>query len=693
MSERVNPLTNRPYSQRYYEILKTRRTLPVYPKKEEILNTIKQNKLTLIEGQTGSGKTTQIPQFIALCRELSRNKQVLCTQPKRLACGNVSKRVAEEMDVPFGGPYGTIVGFRMRMSRNIASNTKLVFATDGIILQEASTDPSFSRYSVVVVDEAHERGVDVDVLMGMLKNVLTKRNDLKVIVMSATLDVRVFMRYFDHPPHISVEGRTFPVIAKFLPEPATDYVQKACEVARKIHDSEKEGDILIFLTGAAEIRRAKRELSDGHRTWIVHELYSKLKPEVQEQVHARPKRGGQFIRRVIISTNIAETSITIDGIKYVIDSGFAKMKNYNPEKNLWTLHAQPISRASAVQRAGRAGRTAKGKAYFMYTREVFEKMLIKQTPPEMERTDMVNELVKLLIMDIKNPINFDYITHPNADVLSKAVETLFMLNVIEDPPAGSESKIPVLSRRGKTAGVLPCDIRQGVALLEAAKMGVAEEMCVIVAFENLKDSIYEKDLQCVKLIRRKFYHVYGDQLSFVNTFNRWRAMGSTRQFCKDHLINFFQMTRVLKESDEIFGKLRSVVQAEEWGDCSDLSLQEQGETIAQAYLEGFFLNVAYWYGEHASKKQYRSLRTHCRLRPSPKWTWERDPNPMLIVYSEVVETYHTMMEHCMLIEADWLVDCLRRYPRRLVLVSKQRLPLPIWGYLDTFFNPVVEVAA
>jgi len=690
MNERSNPLTGRQYSQRYYEILQTRRSLPVFERKEEILKTVKYNKLTLIEGQTGSGKTTQIPQFITLCRELSRNKQVLCTQPKRLACRNVSKRVAEEMDVPFGGAYGTIVGFRMRMSRNMASNTKLVFATDGIILQEASADPSFSRYSAIIVDEAHERGVDVDVLMGMLKNVLAKRSDLKVVIMSATLDVGVFMRYFNNPPHIKVMGRTFPVMAKFLEEPTSEYILKACEIARLIHDTEEEGDILIFLTGVSEIRRAKRELTSGNRNWIIHELYSRQKPEAQEQVHTRPRRGGQYIRKVIISTNVAETSITIDGIRYVIDSGFAKTKNYNPNTNVWTLHAQPISRASAVQRAGRAGRTAKGKAYFLYTLDAFQK-LIKQTPPEMERTDMVNELVKLLIMDITNPINFDYITHPNVDVLSSAVETLFMLNVIEDPPAGSNSTIPILSKRGKTAGVLPCDIRQGVALLEAARMGLAEEMSLIVAFENLKDSIYEKDKEGVKARRRRFYHVYGDQLSFLNTFNSWRAVGGSRQFCREHLLNHYQMARVEKESDEIFGKVSNVVNAENWNDdCSSLTQQEQAEAIVKAYLEGFFLNVAYWYGEHASKKQYRSLRNHCRLRRSPKWTWERDPNPMLVVYSEVVETYYTMMEHCMLIKPTWLVECLRRNPIRLSLVSKERLPKPIWGYLDSFFNANTE---
>jgi len=690
MNDHSNPLTGRPYSQRYYEILHTRRSLPVFERKEEILKTVKYNKLTLIEGQTGSGKTTQIPQFITLCRELSRNKLVLCTQPKRLACRNVSKRVAEEMDVPFGGAYGTVVGFRMRMSRNMSSSTKLVFATDGIILQEASADPSFSRYSAIIVDEAHERGVDVDVLMGMLKNVLSKRSDLKVVIMSATLDVGVFMRYFNNPPHIKVMGRTFPVMAKFLQEPTSDYILKACEIARLIHDTEEEGDILIFLTGVSEIRRTKRELTSGNRNWIIHELYSKQKPEAQELVHTRPRRGGQYIRKVIISTNVAETSITIDGIRYVIDSGFAKTKNYNPNTNVWTLHAQPISRASAVQRAGRAGRTAKGKAYFLYTLDAFQ-MLIKQTPPEMERTDMVNELVKLLTMDITNPINFDYITHPNVDVLTSAVETLFMLNIIEDPPAGSKSDIPVLSKRGKIAGVLPCDIRQGVALLEAARMGLAEEMSLIVAFENLKDSIYEKDKDGVKARRRRFYHVYGDQLSFLNTFNSWRAVGGNRQFCREHLLNHYQMARVEKESDEIFGKVSKVAYAEDLNeDCSSLTQQEQAEAIVKAYLEGFFLNVAYWYGEHASKKQYRSLRNHCRLRRSPKWTWERDPNPMLVVYSEVVETYYTMMEHCMLIKPTWLVECLRRNPIRLRLVSKERLPMPIWGYLDSFLNPKTE---
>jgi len=678
-----NPLTDRPYSRNYYDIYEKRRQLPVFGKKDLILNTVKNNKLILIEGQTGSGKTTQIPQMITLCKELTKDKLVLCTQPKRLACKNVSKRVADEMDVPFGGAFGTIVGYRMRAARNMSSNTKLVFATDGIVLQEASSDPCFTKYSVVIVDEAHERGVDVDVLMGMLKNVLTKRDDFRVLIMSATLDVAMFMQYFGNPPHISVEGRTFPVMAKFLDEAPVDYISKACETAREIHEYEEDGDILIFVTGVGEIRRAKKILEGGStRNWRIHELYSRQKPEQQEKVHVRlPRIGGQYIRKVIISTNVAETSITIDGIRYVIDCGYAKMKNYNHEENVWTLHAQPISRASAVQRAGRAGRTAEGKAYFMYTRDTFQK-LIKQTPPEMERTDMVNELVRLLIMDIKNPINFEYITHPNEDVLARAVETLFMLNVVEDPPSGSGSDIPILTERGRIAGVLPCDIRHGIALLEAAEKGVCDEMAMIVAFEQLKDSIYEKDNSGVKQRRREFHHAYGDQLSFVNTFKKWRSTSqcNRREFCSNSLINDYQMRRVENEYFEILDRVNRIGER----NCGALSIQEKSEVIVKAYLEGFFLNVAYWYGEQSSKKQYRSLRTHRRLKHSPKWTWERDPNPMLVVFSEVVETYHTLMENCMFIEGIWLVECLSKHPRRLTLVSRERLPDPIWGYLDIF---------
>ena len=330
----INPWTGRAYSGKYYDILRKRKMLPVYEFKAELEKKVRENQVIIVEGETGSGKTTQIPQFLLPLLAQAGHKAIACTQPRRVAAMSIAKRVSEEMDVVMGEQ----VGYTIRFEDCTTPSTILKFMTDGMLLREAMSDPLVGRYSCIVLDEAHERTLSTDVLMGLLKEILKKRRDLKVVVMSATLDAAKFQKYFEDAPLVKVPGRTHPVEVFYTPEPCKDYIEASVRTAVQIHECEGKGDILIFLTGEEEIedvcRRIRLEVERLDRVQlgpvVVYPLYSTLPPRQQQDIfkEAPPAitPGGTPGRKIVVSTNIAETSLTIDGIVFVIDPGFSKQK-------------------------------------------------------------------------------------------------------------------------------------------------------------------------------------------------------------------------------------------------------------------------------------------------------------------------------------------------------------------------------
>lgn len=364
----------------------------------------------ILVGETGSGKTTQIAQFVADAGYCAHGKRVVCTQPRRVAAMSVARRVADEMDVNLGEE----VGYSIRFEECTGPKTIVKFATDGMLLREAMIDPALSQYSVIILDEAHERTLATDILFGLIKQVLVNRQDLKLVVMSATLEAEKFQEYFLDAPLIKVPGRLHPVEIFYSQEPEKDYLDGSVRTVVQIHLCEPPGDVLLFLTGEEEIEDACRKISRGiaelgERAGPVKvlPLYSTLPPRQQQRIfEAAPpstKPTGPPGRKIIVSTNIAETSLTIDGIVYVIDPGFAKQKVYNPRIRVESLLVSPISRASAHQRAGRAGRTKPGKCFRLYTEESFNKDLQEQTYPEILRSNLGSvalQLFKLGISDL-----------------------------------------------------------------------------------------------------------------------------------------------------------------------------------------------------------------------------------------------------------------------------------------------------
>ncbi|GJP59057.1 hypothetical protein CLOP_g7136 [Closterium sp. NIES-67] len=437
----INPYNGRPYTQRYFDILEKRRTLPVWQQKQEFVELLKKQQIIVLVGETGSGKTTQIPQFVVECLNATPKKQVACTQPRRVAAMSVSRRVADEMDVTIGEE----VGYSIRFEDCSGPKTSLKYLTDGMLLREAMADPLLERYKAIILDEAHERTLATDVLFGLLKAVLEHRKDLKLVVMSATLEAEKFQGYFHGAPLMKVPGRLHPVEIFYTqcvrartrlpgsrhPHGGTDPHVRAPRRHPRVPNW--RGGIE---DACKKIAREVQNLGDQVGPVKVVPLYSTLPPAMQQKIFdAAPPPVKETARpggKIVISTNIAETSLTIDGIVYVIDPGFSKQKVYNPRIRVESLLVSPISKASAHQRAGRAGRTQPGKCFRLYTERSFQKDLQEQTYPEILRSNLANVVLTLKKLGIDDLVHFDFMDPPAPETLMRALELLNYLGALDD---------------------------------------------------------------------------------------------------------------------------------------------------------------------------------------------------------------------------------------------------------------------
>ncbi|KAK6941111.1 Helicase-associated domain [Dillenia turbinata] len=544
----ANPLVNRwngrPYSQRYYEILEKRKTLPVWHQKEEFLQALKANQTLILVGETGSGKTTQIPQFVLEAVDIEtpdkrRKMMIGCTQPRRVAAMSVSRRVAEEMDVTIGEE----VGYSIRFEDCSSARTVLKYLTDGMLLREAMTDPLLERYKVIILDEAHERTLATDVLFGLLKEVLKNRPDLKLVVMSATLEAEKFQGYFYGAPLMKVPGRLHPVEIFYTQEPERDYLEAAIRTVVQIHLCEPPGDILVFLTGEEEIedacRKITKEISNlGEQVGPVKvvPLYSTLPPAMQQKIFepAPPpaKEDGPPGRKIVVSTNIAETSLTIDGIVYVIDPGFAKQKVYNPRVRVESLLVSPISKASAHQRAGRAGRTQPGKCYRLYTEKSFSNDLQPQTYPEILRSNLANTVLTLKKLGIDDLVHFDFMDPPAPETLMRALEVLNYLGALDDD--GNLTKL------GEIMSEFPLDPQMSKMLVVSQEFNCSNEILSVSAMLSVPNCfVRPREAQkAADEAKARFGHIDGDHLTLLNVYHAFNLKLCSTDFnSRDYYVN------------------------------------------------------------------------------------------------------------------------------------------------------------
>lgn len=422
-------------------------SLPVYQNKDEILQALRENQVIVIESPTGSGKTTQLPLIL---REdgYDRRGIIGITQPRRIATLSVTEFIKKQID-----DKGSYAAYKMRFADTSTPETRIKVMTDGILLQEVKADPLLSKYSVIMVDEAHERSLNIDFILGLLKEIISKRSDLKIVVSSATINTKVFSSFFFDSPIISIDAKTFPIAVNYMPlklkrETEEEYYAKIDEIIYK-DKKDNPGDVLVFLPGEAEIKGLIEHLKSGQHSsrYQIYPLYGRLSKEEQERVFT-PTKEGKI--KVVVATNIAETSITIDGITTVIDSGLAKINYYNQKDFTSALIEQPISRSSANQRKGRAGRTRAGVCYRLYS-EADYKARAEYAEEEILHSDLAEVALRMSELGIYNYDSFPFITPPKLNGLKSAEETLLIINAINKDHTltkvgGMMIKFPLLPR-------------------------------------------------------------------------------------------------------------------------------------------------------------------------------------------------------------------------------------------------------
>ncbi|KAK9828606.1 hypothetical protein WJX72_001006 [[Myrmecia] bisecta] len=578
-----------------------RQKLPVSKHRTEILYLVEHHQTTIIVGETGSGKTTQVPQYLVEAGWAQGGRMVACTQPRRVAAMTVATRVAEEMGTHLGQQVGYSIRFEDVCTPGV---THIKYCTDGVLLRDMLADPLLSAYSVIMVDEAHERSLATDVLLGLLKKVQRRRPDLRVIIASATLEAEKLASFFDASTVrgrkagpvpgtvskasalLSVEGRTHPVQVHYLEQPTSDYVQTAVQAAVNLHEEDMPGDILIFLTGQEECDRCTNLLEEearrlrrrqGALRLMPMPLYAGLPAAQQLQVFQPPPRG---YRKVVAATNIAETSVTLEGVVYVIDSCFSKQKVYNPLTGLESLLVAPISRANAQQRAGRAGRVRPGHCLRLCTEETYERELRAATVPEMQRSELAGTVLQLKALGIDNIMAFDWLAAPPSETMVRALELLHALGALDGDARLTK---PV----GQQMAELPLDPRLGKCLLQAAASGCSAEVVTIVAMLSVQ-SIWagaHGEKKALNAAKMRFAVGEGDLISYLNVWKAWEDSGRSRKWSHTNFINHRTMLRAADIRNQLCSHLRRV-------SLPLASCDGDVTTVQKALAAGLFTNAA-----------------------------------------------------------------------------------------------------
>ncbi|WAR27219.1 DEAHC-like protein [Mya arenaria] len=524
--------------------------LPIYARREDILTTIRNNQVSVIIGDTGSGKSTQMVQYLYQAG-FGDKGLIACTQPRKIAAISLATHVSKEL----ASSVGQIVGYQVGMQMKKTYITKVLYMTDYLLLNECLADRSLTRYSCVIIDEAHERSIHTDLLLGLLKQCMKTRPELKVIVTSATIDPDIFVQYFGgqhNCPVLSVSGRAFPVNEIWEDGELNDspypngFVEKALQKAINIHTTTdvNSGDILVFLTSAIETTRCAERFKQkcGDQNCICLPLHGRLKPEEQQQVFDQTPKGK---RKVIFSTNIAETSVTIDGIKYVIDTGLAKEMRFDPKRNMSSLDVVFVSKSSANQRKGRAGRTSAGTCYRLYAQTVFSKMDESGTP-EILRIHLAKGILRLLQLKV-NYVDFEYVQSPSEAAMENAVDELMRIGAVDKDG---------ITELGELIVRLPIEPRLGVMVKKGIDMGVGLESFVIATCCNqevfFRAGSDEENKQA-DMKRLKFCHIGGDLLTMLSVYREWDKVNETEKgkWCKDNSVNEKSMKGVRDMVNEI----------------------------------------------------------------------------------------------------------------------------------------------
>ncbi|KAL0207315.1 hypothetical protein P9112_011943 [Eukaryota sp. TZLM1-RC] len=632
--------------------------LPIREYKEEIISLVNNSRFSVIVGETGSGKTTQIPQYLLTQPSLLNNKAIAVTQPRRVAAISVANRVASERCTTLGDE----VGYKIRFEDVSSLRCKILYQTDGILLKELQSDPLLSRYSIIMIDEAHERSVNTDLLIGLLWEVIQKRSDLRVIITSATLDSKKFVDFFDCPS-LFVPGRQHPVEVFYSKSFEPDYLASTIDTLEHILMSlenskdQKDGDVLIFLTGAEEIEimcDLIRERSKSLKTSLEIlplPLYSSQSTDQQRLVFTPAPVG---FRKVIVATNIAETSVTIDGVVYVIDCGFMKIKSFNSKLNMDQLSIVPISKANARQRSGRAGRTRPGKCFRLYTHSAYQSEMIDNPIPEILRSNLVSVVLLLKSLGIDDVLSFKFIDSPSIVHITNAINSLKLLEALDE-----EGRLTQLGRR---LTEFPLSPNVSKMLLASVDLQCSKETIVISAMLSVEDVFYRpvsrksikinhddvmglssgsSQLARAESAHSRFVSAIGDHITLLNVYSKWEESNYSFQWCKNNFVHY----RALKEASEIVKQLSDILR--------NLKLPiltcNRNKDLIKAISVGHFMKIAKRNGD-----SYRTLLGDSTVYIHPSsCLFHRQPK--YLVYNELVLTSKEYMRCVSIVDPKWLV--------------------------------------
>ncbi|XP_066503641.1 pre-mRNA-splicing factor ATP-dependent RNA helicase PRP16 isoform X3 [Hoplias malabaricus] len=619
-------------------LLEQRQFLPIFAVRQQLLNIIRDNSIVIVVGETGSGKTTQLTQYLHEDGYTSYG-MVGCTQPRRVAAMSVAKRVSEEM----GSNLGEEVGYAIRFEDCTSEKTMIKYMTDGILLRESLRESDLDHYSAVIMDEAHERSLNTDVLFGLLREVVSRRSDLKLIVTSATMDSDKFAAFFGNVPIFHIPGRTFPVDILFSKTPQEDYVEAAVKQALQIHLSGMAGDILIFMPGQEDIEVTSDQIIErledleNAPPLAVLPIYSQLPSDLQAKIFQKAPDG---VRKCIVATNIAETSLTVDGIMFVVDSGYCKLKVFNPRIGMDALQVYPISQANANQRAGRAGRTGPGQCYRLYTQSAFKNEMLTTTIPEIQRTNLANVVLLLKSLGVQDLLLFHFMDPPPEDNMLNSMYQLWILGALDNTGA--------LTPTGRLMVEFPLDPALSKMLIVSCDMGCSADILIIVSMLSVPTIFYrpkgreEESDQ----VREKFAIPESDHLTYLNVYLQWKNNNYSSIWCNEHFIH----TKAMRKVREVRAQLKDIMVQQK---MNLTSCGSDWDVIRKCICAAYFHQAAKLKGIG----EYVNVRTGmpCHLHPTSS-LFGMGYTPDYITYHELVMTTKEYMQCVTAVDGEWLAE-------------------------------------
>mmetsp|Transcript_20750 Transcript_20750/g.65261 ORF Transcript_20750/g.65261 Transcript_20750/m.65261 type:complete len:931 (+) Transcript_20750:579-3371(+) len=642
-------------------IKEQRAALPIAGLRDELCGAIRDHQCLVVIGETGSGKTTQMTQYMAEMGLTSRG-MIGCTQPRRVAAMSVAARVSKELDVVLGRE----VGYSIRFEDCTSRDTVIKYMTDGMLLREFLGEPDLASYSVMMIDEAHERTLHTDVLFGLIKDIARFREDIKIIISSATMNAEAFSTYFDDAAIFNIPGRTYDVEILYTKQPEADYLDAAVVTVLQTHITQPfPGDILVFLTGQEEIEACVETLLERTKALgarikelMICPIYASLPSEQQAKIFEPTPKDA---RKVVIGTNIAETSLTIEGICFVVDTGFCKQKTYNPRSGIESLIVTPISQAQASQRAGRAGRTQPGTCFRLYTSWSFQHELEENTIPEIQRTNMTSVVLMLKSLGIHDLLHFDFMDPPPAEMLIRALEQLYALGSLNDRGE--------LTKLGRRMAEFPCDPQMSKVIILSDKYGCVAEAIIVGAMLSAGNAVYyrPKD-RAVHADNARMNFARGgggDHGALLRVYKQWADADMSQQWCYENYIQARSMTRARDVRDQFAGLCERVE--------LELSEASEVEAISKAVTGGYFYNAAKLAssGEYKTVKQLKTVFVHpssvlANEEVAPKW----------VCYHELAFTSKEYMRNVIPIEPDWLVEIAPHYYQGTELADARKQKMP-----------------